>query len=136
MRLTTRHRFSAAHRLDTPALSPDENRRLYGKCNNPFGHGHDYSVDVTVEGSVGGDGQVVNRREFDALVRAAVIERLDHKNLNADLPEFATAVPTTENLATVIRESLQRHWTLPARLVRVRISETDRNTFVWEASPQ
>ena len=65
-----------------------------------------------------------------------MIERLDHKNLNADLPEFATAVPTTENLATVIRESLERHWTLPARLVRVRISETDRNTFVWEAPPK
>ena len=133
MKLTTRHRFSAAHRLDTPALSPEENRRLYGKCNNPFGHGHDYSVDVTVEGAVNADGQVANRAQLDALVRNAVIARLDHKNLNTDLPEFASAVPTTENLATVIRESLQRQWTLAARLVRVRISETDRNTFVWEA---
>ena len=133
MKLTTRHRFSAAHRLDTPALSPEENRRLYGKCNNPFGHGHDYTVDVTVEGAVSADGQVANRSALDALVRSAVIARLDHKNLNTDLPEFATAVPTTENLATVIRESLQREWTLAARLVRVRISETDRNTFVWEA---
>ena len=134
MRLTTRHRFSAAHRLDTPALTPEENRRLYGKCNNPFGHGHDYTVDVTVEGRVSADGQVANRSALDALVRNAVIVRLDHKNLNTDLPEFATAVPTTENLATVIRESLDRQWTLSARLVRVRISETDRNTFVWEAS--
>ena len=133
MKLTTRHRFSAAHRLDTPALSPEENRRLYGKCNNPFGHGHDYTVDVTVEGAVSADGQVANRSALDALVRSAVIARLDHKNLNTDLPEFATAVPTTENLATVIRQSLQREWTLAARLVRVRISETDRNTFVWEA---
>ena len=136
MRLTTRHHFSAAHRLDTPALTPEENRRLYGKCNNPFGHGHDYTVDVTIEGTLGDDGQVANRSALDTLVKTAVIARLDHKNLNADLPEFATAVPTTENLATVIRESLQREWTLAARLVRVRISETDRNTFVWEAPPQ
>ena len=133
MRLTTRHRFSAAHRLDTPALTPEENRRLYGKCNNPFGHGHDYTVDITVEGAVSADGQVANRAALDALVESAVIARLDHKNLNADLPEFATAVATTENLATVIRESLEREWTLAARLVRVRISETDRNTFIWEA---
>jgi len=136
LRLTTRHHFSAAHRLDTPALTPEENRRLYGKCNNPFGHGHDYTVDVTIEGTLGDDGQVANRSALDTLVKTAVIARLDHKNLNADLPEFATAVPTTENLATVIRESLQREWTLAARLVRVRISETDRNTFVWEAPPQ
>jgi len=136
LRLTTRHHFSAAHRLDTPALTPEENRRLYGKCNNPFGHGHDYTVDVTIEGTLGEDGQVANRSALDTLVNKAVIARLDHKNLNADLPEFATAVPTTENLATVIRESLQREWTLAARLVRVRISETDRNTFVWEAPPQ
>ena len=133
MRLTTRHRFSAAHRLDTPALTPEENRRLYGKCNNPFGHGHDYTVDITVEGGVSADGQVANRSALDELVQSAVIARLDHKNLNADLPEFATAVATTENLATVIRESLEREWTLAARLVRVRISETDRNTFIWEA---
>ena len=136
MRLTTRHRFSAAHRLDTPALTPEENRQLYGKCNNPFGHGHDYAVDVTIEGTPGEDGQVANRSALDTLVKNAVVSRLDHKNLNTDLPEFATAVPTTENLATVIRESLQREWTLAARLVRVRISETDRNTFVWEAPPQ
>ena len=136
MRLTTRHRFSAAHRLDTPALSREENRRLYGKCNNPFGHGHDYTVDVTVEGPLRPDGQVANREALDALVRSAVIARLDHKNLNSDLPEFAAAVPTTENLATVIRQSLERQWTLAARLVRVRISETDRNTFVWEAPAQ
>lgn len=133
MRLTTRHRFSAAHRLDTPALTPEENRALYGKCNNPFGHGHDYTVDVTIEGTPGPEGLVANRAEFEALVNSAVIERLDHKNLNADLPEFASAVATTENLATVIRSRLESQWTLPGRLVRVRISETDRNTFVWEA---
>jgi 6-pyruvoyltetrahydropterin/6-carboxytetrahydropterin synthase len=132
VRLTSRYRFAAAHRLDTPALSPEENRKLYGKCNNPFGHGHDYVVDVTVEGPTGADGQVVNRAALDRVVREAVIEQLDHKNLNADVPEFAHAVPTTENLAGVIQARLELAWPLPARLVRLRIGETDRNTFVWE----
>jgi 6-pyruvoyltetrahydropterin/6-carboxytetrahydropterin synthase len=133
VRLTRRYRFSAAHRLDTPALTPEENRRLYGKCNNPHGHGHDYAVDITVEGALDPAGHVVNRTDLDTLVRDSVLARLDHKNLNLDLPEFAQAVPTTENLAEVIHTSLESAWNLPARLVRVRISETDRNTFVWEA---
>lgn len=133
MRVTSRYRFAAAHRLDTPALSPEENRKLYGKCNNPFGHGHDYILDVTVDGPVDADGLVVNRAAFDTIVLSSVIEKLDHKNLNVDLPEFAGSVPTTENLAMVVRDYLTAAWTLPAKLVRVRISETERNTFVWEA---
>ena len=132
MRLTSRYRFSASHRLDTPALTPDENRRLYGKCNNPHGHGHDYVLDITVDGPVGEDGQVVNREAFDTLVRDRVLARLDHKNLNADIPELARSVTTTENLATLVRGALTDGWTLPARLVRVRISETTRNTFELE----
>jgi 6-pyruvoyltetrahydropterin/6-carboxytetrahydropterin synthase len=133
MRVTSRYRFAAAHRLDTPALSPEENRKLYGKCNNPFGHGHDYVLDVTVEGPVDADGLVVNRAAFDGVVRGAVLDKLDHKNLNVDLPEFSGVVPTTENLATLVHEYLSAAWTLTAKLVRVRISETERNTFVWEA---
>jgi 6-pyruvoyltetrahydropterin/6-carboxytetrahydropterin synthase len=76
---------------------------------------------------------VVNREQLDRLVRGAVIEKLDHKYLNEDVAEFRTLVPTTENLLTVIREDLGRAWTLAARLVRIRIIETARNTFVWEA---
>ena len=133
LQVTNRYRFAAAHRLDSAALSPEENRKLYGKCNNPFGHGHDYILDVTVEGDIDPNGLVVNRAAFDAVVRGSVLERLDHKNLNTDLPEFRNEVPTTENLATLIRDSLLAAWTLPAKLVRVRISETERNAFVWEA---
>ena len=133
MTLTSRYRFAAAHRLDTPALTPEQNRQLYGKCNNPFGHGHDYVVDISVDGPVGADGQLVNREALDALIRKSVLARLDHRNLNVDVPEFAGSVATTENLAMVIHEYLQREWTLAARLVRIRISETDRNSFVWEA---
>ena len=133
MQVTSRYRFAAAHRLHTSALSAEENRKLYGKCNNPFGHGHDYILDVTVEGAVDETGLVVNREAFDAVVRKAVLDKLDHKNLNVDLAEFADDVPTTENLAMLIRDYLTAAWTLSAKLVRVRISETERNTFVWEA---
>jgi 6-pyruvoyltetrahydropterin/6-carboxytetrahydropterin synthase len=132
VRLTSRYRFSASHRLDTPALTPDENRRLYGKCNNPHGHGHDYILEITVDGPVDQDGQVVNREALDAVVRERVLSRLDHKNLNADIPELAGSVTTTENLATLVSGKLAEGWTLPARLARVRISETARNTFELE----
>jgi 6-pyruvoyltetrahydropterin/6-carboxytetrahydropterin synthase len=132
MKLTSRYRFSASHRLDTAALSPEENRKLYGKCNNPHGHGHDYVLEITVDGPVDQDGQVVNREALDALVQERVLARLDHKNLNADIPELAGSVTTTENLATLVREALVGGWTLPARLARVRISETARNTFELE----
>ena len=132
MKLTSRYRFSASHRLDTPALSPQENQKLYGKCNNPHGHGHDYVLEITVDGPVDQNGQVVNREALDAVVRERVLTRLDHKNLNADIPELAGSVTTTENLATLVREALTKGWTLPARLARVRISETARNTFELE----
>lgn len=133
MRLTTRYRFAASHRLHTPALSEEENYALYGKCNNPYGHGHNYVVDITVEGPVDALGQVVNRLALDTLVKENVLARMDHRNLNVDLAEFQSMVPTTENLAAVIQESLERNWTLRAKLVRLQISETDRNSFVWEA---
>ena len=132
MRLTSRYRFSASHRLDTAAMSPEENRRLYGKCNNPHGHGHDYVLEITVDGTVGQDGQVVNREALDAVVRERVLARLDHKNLNADIPQLAGSVTTTENLATMVRGALTDGWTLPARLARVKISETARNSFELE----
>ena len=132
MRLTSRYRFSASHRLDTAAMSPEENRRLYGKCNNPHGHGHDYVLEITVDGPVGQDGQVVNREALDAVVRERVRAQLDHKNLNADIPQLAGSVTTTENLATMVRGALTDGWTLPARLARVKISETARNSFELE----
>lgn len=132
MRLTCRYHFSASHRLDTPALSAEENRRLYGKCNNPFGHGHNYTLDVTVEGPVDPNGQVVDRRELDELVQRYVLGLVDHKDLNRDIPRLVD-VPTTENLAALIERELKEHWNLAPRLARIRISETERNTFVLEA---
>ncbi|HWZ31602.1 MAG TPA: 6-carboxytetrahydropterin synthase [Bryobacteraceae bacterium] len=134
MKLTRRYRFSASHRLDVPALSHEENRRLFGKCNNPYGHGHDYVLDVTVEGAPDASGQIVARHALDALVGERILQRLDHKNLNTDVAELADAVPTTENLASAIREMLVPDWPLGARLARVRVAETDRNIFELEAS--
>jgi 6-pyruvoyltetrahydropterin/6-carboxytetrahydropterin synthase len=132
MRLTRRYRFSASHRLNSDTLTPGENARLYGKCNNPFGHGHDYVLDVSVEGPVDASGQIVDRGELDALVQDRVLGQVDHRNLNCDLPELQNQVATTENLAFAIQRMLAHDWTLPARLARVRISETARNTFDLE----
>ena len=129
MTLTRRYRFAASHRLNTDALSPQENARLYGKCNYPFGHGHDYVLDVTVTGPVDGSGQIVNREALDALVGERVLSCLDHRNLNCDVPELEGRVPTTENLSSAIERMLSSEWTLPAALACVRISETARNTF-------
>lgn len=132
MRLTRRYRFAASHRLNTEALTPEQNARLYGKCNNPFGHGHDYVLDVTVEGQPDASGQLVNRESLDAVVAGQVLARLDHRNLNGDVAELRGKVATTENLASSIEKMLAGGWTLPARLARVRVSETDRNTFELE----
>jgi 6-pyruvoyltetrahydropterin/6-carboxytetrahydropterin synthase len=132
MRLTRRYRFAASHRLNSNALTPDENARLYGKCNNPFGHGHDYVLDVSVEGPVDSSGQIVDRNALDALVQERVLRHVDHRDLNCDVPELQRQVATTENLAFAIERMLTGDWTLPARLARVRISETARNTFELE----
>jgi len=105
---------------------------LFGKCNNPYGHGHDYVLDISVEGSPDATGQLVRRTEIDALVREKILQRIDHKNLNKDVPELAARVPTTENLALAIREMLETEWTLRPRLARVRVAETDRNIFELE----
>src|SRR5450631_2370137 len=132
MTLTRRYRFAASHRLNTGALTPEENARLYGKCNNPFGHGHDYVLDVTLEGAKGDSGQIVNREQLDQLVSKQVLQNLDHRNLNCDVPELRGQVATTENLAFAIEKMLKSDWTLPAKLARVRVSETDRNSFLLE----
>ena len=133
-RLTRRYHFAASHRLASPALSEEENRRLYGKCNYPYGHGHDYTLEVSVEGPAQADGQIVNRQALDELVERRVLRLVDHKNLNLDVPEMEGAVPTTENLASFIERRLLEGWNLAPRLERIRIIETGRNTFELEVS--
>ncbi|MFL6429205.1 MAG: 6-carboxytetrahydropterin synthase [Acidobacteriaceae bacterium] len=128
--LTRRYHFSASHRLDCEALSPQENRDVYGKCNNPHGHGHNYRVEVTVQGPIDhATGMVMNMADLDAVVGQSVVERFHLANLNAD-PLFQQEVPTTENLCRAIHRLLAG--TLPAgKLDRVRIEETEHNFFEY-----
>ena len=125
-----RYMLSASHRLHTEALSAEENRATYGKCNNPHGHGHNYVVEVLVGGAVSPEtGMVVNMVALDEAVRNRVMERFDHANLNLD-PLFANRVPTTENLCRTVFELLDG-LIEPAELVRVRVEETENNFFEY-----
>lgn len=128
--LTRRYILSASHRLHAEALSDEQNRSIYGKCNNPHGHGHNYAIEVTVSGQVSaGSGMVCNPVDLDDAVHRNVLARFDHQNLNT-LPEFAKSVPTTENLAEVIFDILKRSFR-SAHLEKVRIEETMMNSFEY-----
>lgn len=128
-----RYRLSASHRLHSEELSAEENCRVYGKCNNPHGHGHNYIVEVTVGGQVDPDtGMVANLSSLDACVNGQIIERFDHANLNL-CPEFKDRVPTTENFCITIYDILARSFH-DAALVRVRIEETTNNFFEYSGS--
>jgi 6-pyruvoyltetrahydropterin/6-carboxytetrahydropterin synthase len=128
--LTRRYMFSASHRLHSDEMSDAENAATYGKCNNPYGHGHNYALEVTVSGPVDErTGMVCDLVELDDFVRREILERFDHENLNT-LAEFARAVPTTENLCAVIHDILQRGFQ-PAHLDKVRLEETMMNSFEY-----
>ena len=108
VRLSQKFEFSATHRLHNPAFSDDDNRRTYGKCNNPHGHGHNYEVQVTLRGTPGRTGLLVDVPAFERIVAAAVIDRFDHKNLNVEVPEFREVIPSVENIAMTIYHLLKR----------------------------
>lgn len=128
--LTRRYRFSASHRLHSDQLSDAENRATYGKCNNPHGHGHNYTVEVTVSGPVDpGTGMVCNLVDLDGFFEREVLSHYHLENLNR-LREFAEIVPTTENLCIEIFEILQRGFS-SAHLEHVRIEETMLNSFEY-----
>jgi len=133
--LGRRYRFAASHRLHTPQLSEEENCRVYGKCSNPFGHGHNYVVEVSVCGEVDpATGMIANLADLDGFVERQVIEPFDHRYLNEELAAFRETVPTTENLCI---EIFQRLKTFPkARLERVRIEETGNNSFEYAEDHQ
>ena len=126
--LGRRYRFSASHRLHSPHLTEEENCRVFGKCNNPHGHGHNYVVEVTITGPVDlATGMIANLEDLDRFVEREVVEAFDCKYLNEELPEFFKTVPTTEN---VVREIFGRLEKFPAaQLERVRIEETSKNSF-------
>jgi 6-pyruvoyltetrahydropterin/6-carboxytetrahydropterin synthase len=132
--LSRRYRFSASHRLHSAQLGEEENQRVYGKCNNPYGHGHNYIVEVAVSGPVDeATGMIANLADLDAFVESEVIEPFDHKYLNEEIAEFRESVPTTENICIEIFHRLSR---FPrARLERVRVEETGLNSFEYAGEP-
>ena len=126
--LTRRYRFAASHRLYSPAFTEGENNRLYGKCGNPYGHGHNYILEVTVSGPIDPEtGMVANLGELDPFVERAIIEPFDHKYLNEQVDEFRASVPTSENVCREIYRRLKAFQA--ARLEKVRIEETSNNSF-------
>jgi 6-pyruvoyltetrahydropterin/6-carboxytetrahydropterin synthase len=133
--VTRLYRFSASHRLHSAALSEAENARMFGKCNNPFGHGHNYELEITVRGEIDAHtGMVIPISRLDQYVRSRVLRDLDGRNMNLDVPEFQDAVPTTENLTHVIADRLRTGWKNDfgpesPRLARVHLQETARNGF-------
>ncbi len=132
--ITRCYQFAASHRLHLSSLSEEKNERLYGKCNNPFGHGHNYRLEVSVTGPVHSlTGQVLPLSRLDQLVQEKVLSAFDHRYMNRDVPEFANLVATTENVLVVIADRLKQHWNdyIPAhaQLYRLHIRETERNGF-------
>jgi 6-pyruvoyltetrahydropterin/6-carboxytetrahydropterin synthase len=128
--LGRRYRFAASHRLHSDGLSEEENCRVYGKCNNPYGHGHNYVVEISMSGTVDpATGMIVNLTDLDGFVEREVIEAFDHKSLNEDVDVFRAIVPTTENVCKEIFQRL-KHFPL-AKLERVRVEETSNNSFEY-----
>jgi 6-pyruvoyltetrahydropterin/6-carboxytetrahydropterin synthase len=121
--LTRKAEFAAAHYYHNPDFSPEENSRLFGKCNNPNGHGHNYTLEVTVKGEVDSiTGFVVDLKQLKDILNDEVVEAMDHRHLNKEVPEFATQIPTTENLAIAIWNRLHSKLKI-AKLHRVRVYE-------------
>jgi 6-pyruvoyltetrahydropterin/6-carboxytetrahydropterin synthase len=134
--LTRKYAFSASHRLRVDSYSEEQNDLVFGKCNNPFGHGHNYELYVTARAPIDPQsGMAFDPRKLDHLVERHVISAYHHRNMNVDLPEFQTGVvPTTENVALEIARRLKRSWAeeFPGDspvLEKVRIYETERNIF-------
>jgi 6-pyruvoyltetrahydropterin/6-carboxytetrahydropterin synthase len=122
--LTRRAEFSAAHYYHNPQLSAEENERIFGKCNNPNGHGHNYTLEVTVKGQVDArSGFVVDLKQLKGVLHREVLDAMDHRFLNKEVPEFVTRIPTTENIAITIWQRLAPKLK-QAQLHRVRIYET------------
>jgi 6-pyruvoyltetrahydropterin/6-carboxytetrahydropterin synthase len=128
--LCRRYRFAASHRLHSARLSAEENQRVYGKCNNPYGHGHNYVLEVSVSGAVDpATGMIANLTELDGYVARQVLQAFDHRNLNEEVAAFRGVVPTTENLCVEIYARLKGF--PAARLERVRVEETGNNSFEY-----
>ena len=122
--LTRKAEFSASHYYHSSELTPEENRRIFGKCNNPYGHGHNYTLEVTVKGDIDKrSGFVMDLTQLKEVMHREVLDAMDHRFLNKEVPEFATLNPTTENLAIAVWQRLEPKLH-QAKLHRVRVYET------------
>lgn len=124
IRITRKVEFSAAHYYHNPDFTPEENQRIFGKCSNPHGHGHNYVLEVTIAGEPDpATGMVLDLKELKDILQTEIVDRMDHRFLNYEVPELAGQIPTTEVIASLI-------WTLlepkiaRGRLDRVRLYET------------
>ena len=127
-------RFNAAHRIHNPSLSDDENRRIFGKCNNPNGHGHNYRLEVSVRGPVDErTGYVLDLGVLKRIVEAEFVDRVDHRNLNLDVEFMRGINPTAENIVVACWRVLEPH-VAPAALTKLRLWETENNYVEYEGS--
>jgi 6-pyruvoyltetrahydropterin/6-carboxytetrahydropterin synthase len=127
--LIRRVTFSASHRLHSPELSDAENTKIFGKCNNPNGHGHNYVLEVAVQGKIDPKtGMILNLSDLNELIDKIVVSRIDHKNFNLDLPEFQKTNPTAENIAVFIWKILKEKIPL---LHEIKLQETENNSVIY-----
>ena len=126
--LTRRVEFCASHRLHSPAYTEEENDKLYGRCNNPNGHGHNYQMEVTVCGSVTRDtGMIMDLKRLKDLIDREIVDRVDHKNINVDVDFMRGVIPTAENMIVSFWELLEPHIPEGVKLYEIRLWETDNN---------
>ncbi|XP_068230014.1 6-pyruvoyl tetrahydrobiopterin synthase [Palaemon carinicauda] len=132
--VTRIEKFSACHRLHSKLLSDEDNKAIFGKCNNPNGHGHNYTVEVTVKGPIDEKtGMVINVHDLKKIINEVVMDVMDHKHLDLDVPAFrdTTLVSTTENVTYVIYKGIQQQLPSHVHLYEVKIHETDKNVVIF-----
>lgn len=130
--VTVKVHFEAAHRLHNPDRSDDWNRTVFGKCNNVHGHGHNYVLEVTVEGEVDPDsGYLIDMKDLKRILGEAVVDEVDHRHLNIEVPWLAGVIPSAENLARVFYERIEPRLDRGLRLAAVTVHETERNSATY-----
>ncbi|EFN72979.1 6-pyruvoyl tetrahydrobiopterin synthase [Camponotus floridanus] len=131
--LTRKEHISCCHRLNSPFLNEYDNARVYGKCNNIYGHGHNYTVEVTVRGPIDpSTGMVLNLSDLKECMQKVVIDEMDHKNIDKQVEHFTNnTISTTENIAVYIFEQLKKHMSNPKLLYEVKVHETDKNVMYF-----
>jgi 6-pyruvoyltetrahydropterin/6-carboxytetrahydropterin synthase len=136
MIVTARLTFSAAHRLHNPSYDADWNRRTYGKCDNPRGHGHNYAIVVSVKGTIDPEtGMVIDLKTLKDIVRRQIIDRVDHTNLNEDVDFLRGVIPTAENLARAFWQQLAP--AIPeGTLYEIALQETEKNSVVYRGEDE